>query len=136
MNFLNNFMPNTIKLNFLKSWSLVVKTLVCFHKVWVYSLMDACINISCTNVVYKHVYIMENGVKNFFTCNFVTTCHDKKYNMWLHDPKKKHTKQNEINCVMTWRVIPHHINLGLHICMSCFRNKKLSSATCDYVEND
>jgi hypothetical protein len=41
---------------------------------WVESLMDVCINIFCTNAIYKHVhhdeyanmYIMANGVKTFF----------------------------------------------------------------------
>jgi len=36
--------------------NLVVKTLVCFHEVLGLILMDACINISCTNVIYRYVH--------------------------------------------------------------------------------
>jgi len=30
---------------------------------WVESLIDACSNISCTNVIYKHIHHALNGVK-------------------------------------------------------------------------
>jgi hypothetical protein len=35
---------------------LVVKALVCFYEVWVQSLMDACLNVSCTNAIKKHIH--------------------------------------------------------------------------------
>ncbi len=56
---------------------------------WVQSLMDMCINIPCTYLVYKHVHHGESHEKNllsksnkkslifFMTCNFVMACCDK-----------------------------------------------------------
>jgi hypothetical protein len=108
LNFLNNFMSNTINLNYfsllIKLWSdLVVKTLVCFYECFG-SMLDgyACQCIlhkcnlhTCTSWwLYKHD-IMVNGVQNdFYTkskknkinfamaCIFVTVPHNKNT---IHD---------------------------------------------------
>jgi hypothetical protein len=49
-------MPNMININFLHLLimcvsGLVVKALMCFYEIWVQSLMDACLNVSCTNAI-------------------------------------------------------------------------------------
>jgi hypothetical protein len=69
-------------------------------KSWIQSLMDACLNVFCTNAIYKHIYHGEyktctsclNDIKTFCqqnwkrnnnnnnsytTCKFVTTCCDE-----------------------------------------------------------
>ncbi len=64
--------------------------------------MDVCINLSCTNVIYKHIhhgeytnmYIMLKCCQNIFF--------------------DKNGKED----MMTWCIIPHHINLGPCISMS------------------
>jgi hypothetical protein len=35
---------------------LMVKALICFHESWVQTLINACINVFCINVVYKNVH--------------------------------------------------------------------------------
>jgi hypothetical protein len=46
------------------------------------------------------MYIEVNGVKTFLVT------------------KLKEEKTQKKNCMMMWHVIPHYINLGLHISMS------------------
>jgi hypothetical protein len=127
-------MLNTTKLNFssllIKLWNGLVVWCVSTRS-WIESLMDVCINIYNTNW-FTNMYIMANDIKTFLLIIYVNIyiyfswhviCHDmswQKCNTRLHDPKI--IIKCKMFCMMTWCVIPCHVNLGL---MYLYHNFKI-----------
>jgi len=89
------------------------------------TLMDVCINVSCTNEVYKHLHHVVNGIKKKLLTKPEKfrkwkKIHDmlwQKYNPWLHELEKKKTKEKMLYDDVG-HIIPHHMKLKPHISMS------------------
>jgi hypothetical protein len=100
---------------------------MCFHKVQ--SLMDACINVYCTNAIYKHIHHGEYIhmyiilFKSFLLTIFflklkiVSRCVNLSLIFFLLcDSTSK--KRGKNNYIIMWYIMPCHVNLGPHISMS------------------
>jgi len=53
-----------------------------FMMAWVQTLMDVCINVSCTNVIYKHLHDVVND-KNTIYDSMIQKKKPKKNVVWL-----------------------------------------------------
>jgi hypothetical protein len=108
-----------------------------FMMAWVQTLMDVCINVSCTNA-YTNIYIMWWMVsKTFCWQNQRNFKNQKKFMTWydkntIHDSMIRKKNQRKMLYDDMGHIIPHHINLKPHIFVSQSFNLKLSNVTCDY----
>ncbi len=72
----------------------------------------------CQNIFVNKIVAQKKIIKKFMAYKFVTTFHDKNV---IHNS----TIWGKKFYMMMWHVIPHHINLGSSISMSCFLIKKI-----------